>query len=121
MKRMSRRAFFATFLLVALLIAGFGSYYASAHPDGLEFVAEKTGFLDTAEDSSTAEGPFADYSTKGIDDARLSGGVAGVVGCLLVLVLAGGLAWTVRRRGPAGEADPEDDRDSADASSRSEA
>jgi len=44
MKRMSRRAFFAAFLLVALLVAGFGSYYASAHPDGLEFVAEKTGF-----------------------------------------------------------------------------
>ena len=35
------QAFFATFLLVALLVAGVGSYYASAHPDGLEFVAEQ--------------------------------------------------------------------------------
>jgi len=118
-KRMSRRAFFASFLLVALVIAGFGSYYASAHPDGLESVAEKTGFLDTADDSSTAEGPFADYSTKGIDDARLSGGVAGVVGCLLVLVFAGGLAWTVRRRGPT---EGSDERlETADASPRTEA
>ena len=121
MKRMSRRAFFATFLLVALLIAGLGSYYASTHPDGLEFVAERTGFLDTADDSSTAEGPFADYSTKGIDDARLSGGVAGVVGCLIVLVLAGGLAWTVRRRGPADGADSDDRLDTADAAPRTEA
>jgi hypothetical protein len=98
---MSRRTFFATFLLVALLVAGVGSYYASTHPDGLEFVAGKTGFLDTADDSPTADSPFADYATTGIDDARLSGGVAGVAGSLMVLLLAGGLAWGVRRRGSA--------------------
>ena len=105
MKPMSRKAFFATFLLVALLIAGFGSYYASAHPDGLDFVAEKTGFSDQEKSSGTSGGPLAGYQTKGVDDARLSGGVAGVVGCLLVLTLAGGLAWAVRRRGPAEDAE----------------
>ena len=98
---MSRKAFFATFLLVALLVAGVGSYYASTHPDGLNFVAEKTGFSDQEKSSGTSDGPLAGYRTTGIDDARLSGGVAGVVGCLLVLTLAGGLAWAVRRRGPA--------------------
>jgi hypothetical protein len=96
---MSRRTFLVTFLLVTLLIAGVGSYYASSHPDGLDFVAEKTGFIDQEKTSATSEGPFAGYSTNGIDDARLSGGVAGVAGCLLVLALAGGLAWAVRRRG----------------------
>ena len=96
---MSRRTFLVTFLLVTLLIAGVGSYYASSHPDGLDFVAEKTGFIDQEKPSATSEGPFAGYSTNGIDDARLSGGVAGVAGCLLVLALAGGLAWAVRRRG----------------------
>ena len=80
MRRMSRKAFFATFLLVALLIAGVGSFYASTHPDGLNFVAEKTGFIDQEKTSAASDGPFAGYSTKGIDDARLSGGVAGVVG-----------------------------------------
>jgi hypothetical protein len=111
MKRMSRKAFFATFLLVALLIAGIGSFYASAHPDGLNFVAEKTGFIDQEKPSATSDGPFAGYSTKGIDDARLSGGVAGVVGCLLVLGIAGGLAWTLRRRGAGSDdADGGDDR-----------
>ena len=89
MKRMSRKAFFATFLLIALLIAGVGSYYASAHPDGLNFVAEKTGFSDQEKSSSTNNGPLAGYETNGVDDARLSGGIAGVVGCLLVLTLAG--------------------------------
>jgi hypothetical protein len=94
------RRFFAGFLLVALLIAGVGSYYASSHPDGLEFVAGKTGFIDQGKDSPTADGPFADYSTKGVDDARLSGGIAGVVGCLLVLGIGGGVFWVLRRRDP---------------------
>jgi len=93
------RTFFAGFLLVALLVAGVASYYASSHPDGLESVAGKTGFIDQEQKSPTDDGPFADYSTKGIDDDRVSGGVAGVVGCLLVLGIGGGLFWVLRRRG----------------------
>ena len=85
---------------------GVGSYYASTHPDGLNFVAEKTGFSDQEKSSATSDGPLAGYETKGIDDDRLSGGVAGVAGCLLVLTLAGGLSWVVRRRGrPSGAED----------------
>ena len=52
-------------LLVALLIAGVGSYYASGHPDGLDFVAEETGFCDSADEPKTADSPFADYGTSG--------------------------------------------------------
>lgn len=96
---MRGRGFWVVGLVVALLIAGVGSYYASSHPDGLEYVAERTGFLDSARDSATADSPMADYQVKGIGDARLSGGVAGIVGSLLVLLLAGGLALLVRRRG----------------------
>jgi len=94
------KTFLAAGLLAALLIAGVASLYASGHPDGLEYVAGKTGFLDTAADSPTSDSPFADYSTQGVDDARLSGGVAGVTGTLLVLVLGGGLFWVLRRRTP---------------------
>lgn len=93
------RRFFLIGLLVALLIAGVGSYYASSHPDGLEYVAEQTGFMDSADDSAVAGSPLADYQVDGVDDERLSGGLAGVVGVLLVLALAGGLAFFVRRRG----------------------
>lgn len=90
--------FFAAFLLVALLIAGVGSFYASAHPDGLNYVAEQTGFIDKEKQSATADGPFAGYSTQGIDNARLSGGVAGVVGSLTTLLGGGGLFWLLRGR-----------------------
>ena len=95
---MSTRRFFAAFLVAALLVAGVASYYASSHPDGLESVASDTGFLDRADDSPTEGSPLADYSTKGVDDVRLSGGVAGVAGSLLVLALSGGMFWTLRRR-----------------------
>ncbi len=92
------RRFFVVGLLVALLVAGVGSYYASAHPDGLNYVAEQTGFIDQEKTSATADGPFAGYATKGIDNERLSGGVAGVVGSLATLLLGGGLFWLLRGR-----------------------
>jgi hypothetical protein len=100
-------------VVVALLLAGVVSFYASSHPDGLEYVAERTGFLDSADEHAAGDGPFADYATKGVDDARLSGGVAGVVGTLVVLVLAGGLALAVRRRGRSDESERDHDRTDA--------
>jgi cobalt/nickel transport system permease protein/cobalt/nickel transport protein len=96
----STRRFFAVALVVSLLVAGVASYYASSHPDGLEYVAEQTGFLDSAEDSATADSPLADYQTTGVDDARLSGGLAGVIGVVVMLLLSTGLFWLVRRREP---------------------
>ena len=95
---MRSRTLFLTCLVVALLVAGVGSFYASGHADGLEHVAGQLGFLDRAEQSPTANGPFAGYSTKGVDDARLGGGLAGVAGTLLVLAVAFGLFRALRRR-----------------------
>jgi hypothetical protein len=92
------RRFLLVFLGVALVIAAVISFYASSQPDGLEFVAGSTGFLDTAEDSVTANSPLADYGVAGVQNARLSGGVAGVIGVLVTLLLAGGLTWTLLRR-----------------------
>lgn len=97
-----------TGLVVALLVAGVGSYYASSHPDGLERVAEQTGFSASAEDSPAEASPFAGYTTDGVEDERLGGGLAGVVGTLAVLVLAGILFRLLRRRAPETGADPAD-------------
>jgi hypothetical protein len=98
MRRAPLRLVLAAFFVTALVLAGVASFYASASPDGLERVAEDTGFLDTAEDHAASDGPLADYRTDGVDHRRLSGGVAGVVGSLVVLLLAGGVAYGVRRR-----------------------
>lgn len=99
MRQVGTRTFLVVCLLAALLVAGGASYYASSHPDGLEAVAARTGFLDSANESPTASSPHADYSTRGIDDERVSGGVAGIAGALLVLGIAGGLFRVLRRRG----------------------
>lgn len=98
--RISRAALLIAGLIVSLMVAGVVSYYASSHPDGLEYVAGTEGFLDTAEDHKTsAESPMADYQTAGISNERLSVGVAGITGTLSVLGIAGGLAMVIRRRG----------------------
>lgn len=100
-------------LLVTLLVAGVGSWYASSSPDGLESAAERSGFADTARDSAAADSPLADYGVAGVSDGRLSGGLAGVVGVLLVLALAGGLTLLLRRRAPDTAADEDTSADHA--------
>ena len=102
----TNRRFFAGFLIASLLVAGVASFYASTHPDALSAVAEQTGLSKQEQKSPTVDAPFAGYETEGVADARLSGGIAGVVGCLLVLGVGGGLFRVLRRRGPAGR-DPE--------------
>jgi hypothetical protein len=92
------RALWTTGLVVALVIAGIVSWYASGSPDGLEWAAERSGFLDTAEDSAAAGSPLADYAVEGVGSERLSAGLAGVVGVAVTLLLAGGLAMLLRRR-----------------------
>lgn len=98
MRPRGRSWFLAGFLLVALLVAGVGSYYASSHPDGLNRVAQRAGFADHQHKSVAAHGPMAGYRTRGVDNPRLSGGIAGVSGALLVLALGGGLFRVLRRR-----------------------
>ena len=92
------RTFLLALLVVALLVAGVASYYASAHPDGLAFVAEQAGFAHREQRSGAADSPLAGYSTRGVDDERLSGGIAGVAGSLVVLLLGGGLFTLLARR-----------------------
>lgn len=85
-------------LAVALLLAGFASYYASSSPDGLEKVAADEGLDANAQDHALADGPLADYGVQGVSDERMSVGLAGVIGVTVTFVVAGGLFLLVRRR-----------------------
>ncbi|MBE1530281.1 PDGLE domain-containing protein [Actinomadura algeriensis] len=96
---MQTKRFFAGFLVVSLILAGIVSYYASSSPDGLEKVASDKGMAAQEREHALAGSPFGDYGVEGVDDGRLSGGLAGVLGVGLVLVVSGGLFWTIRRRG----------------------
>jgi PDGLE domain len=97
MTRLPTRALVGIGLALALFLAGFVSYYASSEPDGLERVATDKGFIGSAAGHGAAGSPLAGYGVAGVDNPRLSAGLAGVAGTLVVLVTAGGLTWALRR------------------------
>ncbi|MFF3454718.1 energy-coupling factor ABC transporter permease [Streptomyces sp. NPDC002730] len=94
----STRAVWATGLVTALVLAGFVSFYASASPDGLEKVAADKGIDKNVEEHAAKDSPLADYGVKDIADARISGGLAGVIGVCVTVVAGTGIFWSVRRR-----------------------
>ena len=85
-------------LMIALVLAGVASHYASSKPDGLTKVAQEEGFASAEKESATADSPLAGYGTSGVDSARLSGGIAGAAGVLITFAVAGGVLVLVRRR-----------------------
>ncbi|MCY0959530.1 energy-coupling factor ABC transporter permease [Streptomyces sp. H27-H5] len=94
----STKPVWITGLVTALVLAGVVSYYASASPDGLEKVAADKGIDAHVEEHASANSPVADYSVKGVGDARLSGGLAGIIGVGVTVVVGTGIFWVVRRR-----------------------
>ncbi|MGW5097041.1 energy-coupling factor ABC transporter permease [Streptomyces nodosus] len=94
----SRRRLWITGLVTSLVLAGFVSFYASANPDGLEKVAADQGIDKKEERHAGADSPLADYGVKDIGDARLSGGLAGVIGVGATVVAGSAVFWAVRRR-----------------------
>lgn len=88
--RRSTKVVGAVVLLVALVLAGVVSRFASTDPDGLTKVSEKHGFADKG---TTHDSVLGGYSS-----------LTGVLGVLVVLGLAGGVTHVVRRR------DHDDDR-----------
>lgn len=95
---MKQKTFLISGFVVSLFLAGVVSFYASSNPDGLEKVAEDIGFIETAKDHTYADGALADYGVKGIDNARLSTGAAGVIGVVATGVISTGLFMVVRRK-----------------------
>ncbi|WP_406168140.1 energy-coupling factor ABC transporter permease [Streptomyces canus] len=94
----SHRKVWITGLATSLVLAGFVSFYASADPDGLEKVAADKGIDAKTEKHATADSPLADYGVKDVEDARLSGGLAGVIGVGVTVVAGSTVFWVVRRR-----------------------
>ncbi|GGQ60942.1 energy-coupling factor ABC transporter permease [Streptomyces asoensis] len=96
--RTSRRTLWVTGLVTSLVLAGFVSFYASSNPDGLEKVAADKGIDKKTGQHASADSPLADYGVKDVSDARLSGGLAGVIGVGVTVVAGSTVFWAVRRR-----------------------
>ncbi|MFD1150837.1 PDGLE domain-containing protein [Saccharothrix hoggarensis] len=89
------KRFFLGFAVVSLVLAGVFSYFADSDPDGLDHVTEQHGIAEHAQDHPLGGWPLADYAVAG--DDRFTG-VAGVLGVVLTLVVAGGLFRLLRKR-----------------------
>ncbi len=80
--------------IIAVILAVL-SPLASAHPDGLEWVAEQNGFLESAKDAFYNIMP--DYVFPGISDPNLATIIAGILGAVIVFGVAFGVA-TVEKK-----------------------
>lgn len=102
-------AFWVGFAVVTLLIAGVVSYFASSSPDGLDSTTlhgcevvetaggeELTGrcIAQDATEHTLAASPLADYSIAG---GEKTGGIAGIIGVVVTLAIAGGAFWLISR------------------------
>ena len=67
-------------LMIAFALAFFVSPYASTSPDGLNKVAADEGFDGSAQEHALDDSPVAGYAVKGVDDAKLSKGLSGIIG-----------------------------------------
>lgn len=106
-----RRRALAVLLIVGMLgsivLAAGVSLAASSSPDGLERVAEDTGFAESAQDSAVAGSPLADYDLAGLDSG-MSPSLAGLLGVAITAAVAFGLTWLLGRRRTATDGDGAD-------------
>jgi hypothetical protein len=85
-------------LVTSVFVAAIISFYASGYPDGLEFVAEQVGFINTAKDSAVSGSPLADYAFVVLENERISVALAGIIGVLLTAAISFGLFTFLKKR-----------------------
>ncbi|MER3388618.1 MAG: energy-coupling factor ABC transporter permease [Microcella sp.] len=92
--RASNRSIVTVGLALSLIVGGGVSLLASANPDGLEYVAESLGFLDTAEESVAVASPLADYALFG--ESVIGASLAGVIGVVFTFAVTLAIAFALR-------------------------
>ena len=99
-------------LLIALLLAGVASNFATAAPDGLDTVVRAGCAFDSGgratggsclaqheQANQSRDSPLAGYGVRGIDNPSVATGLAGVIG-VLVTFGVGGVVFRLARRRP---------------------
>jgi cobalt/nickel transport system permease protein len=92
------RAFLLSGLAVALVLAVVVSQFAASAPDGLQKVAEDSGFAASAQGHAMGGSMFAHYATAGVANPTLSLAIAGAAGVVITLAVGAGILYAVRER-----------------------
>ena len=93
-------------IVIASLIGGAVSYFASRSPDGLEKTQQELGAAEAPHNGVAAPALlFNEYSLKWLGEGFWSNAIAGVTGTLLVLGILLGVGYLLRRGRPDRTAD----------------
>ena len=84
----------ALLLFIALLLVLLASFFASTNPDGLDKVAHKLGFMNSAHETPSV---FIDYNFPFAIDPALSTALAGIIGVILLFAIFFGVRWFLKR------------------------
>lgn len=71
---------------ISVVIAILAAFFASANPDGLDFISKKLGFSDKGQERTA---PMIDYSVSFLPEGGISTSTAGIAGILITL----GIFW----------------------------
>jgi cobalt/nickel transport protein len=85
-------------LIIAFAVAFFLSPFASRHPDGLERVAKKKGFIKAGEGKKILTAPMPGYVMPGVKNGGLATAVSGLAGTLITFGAAFGVGYLIRRK-----------------------
>ena len=94
---MNRRFFISAAIVIAVIVA-LAAAFVSSHPDGLEWVAEKLGFVSKAAQEDLISAPMPDYSLGGIKSPFWSTVLAGTAGAVITFFSAWIIAKILRKK-----------------------
>ena len=69
---------------ISIVIAILAAFFASTHPDGLDFISGKLGFAERGQERTA---PMPDYSLKFLPAGGVSTSLAGMAGILITLAI----------------------------------
>jgi hypothetical protein len=98
---MNMKWFIVCGLAVSVLLVIFVSPLASSFPDGLEWAAEKIGFLEHGEGEPTLKSPMPDYECPLVDKEKypaLATILSGLAGMAVVFFVTLGIAHAMKAR-----------------------
>lgn len=71
-----------------LVVVALASAFASSHPDGLEWAAERLGFMNSAVEAGIITAPLPNYSLLPVKSPFWSTFSAGAIGTLVVFLIS---------------------------------